>query len=644
MHQAHPSPHSHAHIGHIPEVITKFRLHLNPPDLLSCVNVSRLWHNVFIAALWETIDDTCFAWPTILQNHDSYDAQGHKDADWINSLFAKYGFFIRHLRLSWPVMIEAAYADNHCVRLVSLRIFPRQVTDKQYDEPRTHNNLEQLGDPRPLRVRLQAITGPVISAIFDGVLQPSMALSRSTAQQLRDWRTTQIYWLLALANPNLRALLLDWSLSRLARIDSDDFIYDSLAKLPYLEQVEVPDIDEPDLTRMLGQLPNLKCLYNHSYLTKNKSAPARTFNQIVWLSTLSTVDSLMFFTLLSRLPNLEFLRIHGMACEKVNTAAIMEGVLSRLKILHIKIQVMKKVDRRFATRFLPWMPELVEFGSRMLWSETAKVLAENNLKLKIFRQTQDYQSLHRYQRLKPKINVASILLELSLGLKTFNGIHHRITAQHLATHSWSCAGLEVFRCQIVGLPTLNKSDRVVLDNLSAIGSLSAEETPLSADPRHINVQGKQQHWLNMHGIVYDRLASLIHLTVLDLGWESRDVWKLEETIVRPSDAWSEAPIHETLELSLASGLHRLAPLTKLEVFGFDGVNYRIGKPELEWMARSWLRLKVMRGLHASAEPRLARLFSPRTVLREYMQTLRPDVVHEPAFPLGDNKYEDHLQS
>ncbi|KAK3835711.1 MAG: hypothetical protein J3R72DRAFT_451116 [Linnemannia gamsii] len=333
-----------------------------------------------------------------------------------------------------------------------------------------------------------------------------------------------------------------------------------------------------------------------------------------------------------------------MTCEKVDTAAIMEGVLSRLKILHIKIQVMKKVDRRFATRFLPWMPELVEFGSRMLWSETAKVLAEKNLKLKIFRQTQDCQSLQRYQRLKPKINVASILLELSLSLKTFNGILHRIIAQHLAAHSWSCAGLEVFRCQIVGLPTLRKPDCAVFDNISAIGSLSAEEIPLSADPRHIKVQGKQQHWLNMHGIVYDRLANLIHLTVLDLGWESRDVWKLEETIVRPSDAWSEAPIHEILELSLASGLERLAPLTKLEVFGFDGVNHRIGKPELEWVARSWLRLKVMRGLHASAEPRLARLFSPRSVLREYMQTLRPDVVHEPAFPLGDNKYEGHLQS
>ncbi|KAG0281910.1 hypothetical protein BGZ95_006417 [Linnemannia exigua] len=639
MHPAHPSPHPLTHIGHIPEVIATFRFHLSPPDLLSCVNVSRLWHNVFIAALWETIDDTLYGWPTILRNHDSDDAQGHRDADWINALFTKHGPFIRHLRLSWPVMIEAAYADNHCTRLLSLKILPRQITDRQSEEPQAHNP-GHLEVHRPMHVRLSAITGPVISPIFDGILEPSIILKRSTAQQLRDWRTTQIYWLLALANTNLRTLRLDRTLSRLAFVDSDDFIYDSLAKLPHLEQVEIPDIYEPDLTRMLGQLPNLKCFYNHSYIC----TVTRTFTQIVWLSTFSTVKSLMFFTLLSRLPNLEFFRVYSMPCEKIDAAAIMKGVFSRLKILHIEIQVMKRVDSRFATRFLPWMPELVEFGSRMLWPETAKTLAKKNLNLKIFRQTQDGQSLHRYQRLKPKINVASILLELSLSLKTFNGIHHRITAQHLATHLWSCAGLEVFRCQIVGLPTLKKSDRTAIDTLSVIGSLSAEDTALSEDSQHSKVREKQQHWLDIHGLVYDRLASLIHLTVLDLGWESRDVWRLERTIVRRHDAWSEAPIHDSLELSLASGLKRLAPLTKLEVFGFDGVNHRIGKPELEWMARSWHRLKVMRGLHASTEPRLARLFSPRTALREYMQILRPDVVHAPALPLGPAEYEDRLQS
>ncbi|KAF9129159.1 hypothetical protein BGW39_004427 [Mortierella sp. 14UC] len=345
----------------------------------------------------------------------------------------------------------------------------------------------------------------------------------------------------------------------------------------------------------------------------------------------------MFFTLLKRLPNLEFLRIYSMDCEKVDTAAIMDGEFSRLKILHIHAQVVKKVDRRFASRFLPWMPALVEFSSTMLWPETAKVLAEKNLKLETFRQSLDRKSLHRHQGILPMINVASILLELSSSLKTFNGVDHRITARHLQTHAWNCVGLEVFRCQIVGLPTLKKSDRAVIDTLSASGLLSAEETAPPPDPRQIEAQEKQQRWLNMHGLVYDRLASLIRLTVLDLGWESRDVRKLEETIVRPSDVWAEAPIHEILELSLTSGLERLAPLTKLEVFGFDGVNHGIGKPELEWMARSWPRLKVMRGLHASTEPRLARLFSPKTVLREYMQTLRPGVIHTPALLLGSAK-------
>ncbi|KAF9100686.1 hypothetical protein BGX29_006362 [Mortierella sp. GBA35] len=274
-----------------------------------------------------------------------------------------------------------------------------------------------------------------------------------------------------------------------------------------------------------------------------------------------------------------------MSCEKVDAAAILEGVPSRLKVLHIQSQ-MKKVDHRFATRTLPWMPELVEFRT--------------------------------------------LPLELSSGLTTFNGIHHRITAQHLADHRWICAGLKTFRCQIVRLPTLTKSDRALLDSISA-GSVSTE------DPHHIWALEKQQWWLDIHWIVYDQLASLTQLTVLDLGWEGRDVWRWEESIVRPSDVWSEEPIYETLELSLASGLDLLAPLTKLEVFGFDGVNHKIGKQELEWMARTWIRLKIMRGLHASTDPRITRLASGRTELQEYMQTLQPDVVHQAALPLSPSE-------
>ncbi|KAF9129158.1 hypothetical protein BGW39_004426 [Mortierella sp. 14UC] len=272
---------SRTRIAHIPEVIAKFRFHLSPPDLLPCIQVSRLWHDVFISALWETIDDTLFAWPTILQNHDSDEVQGHKDTDWINAVFAKYGLSIRHLRLSWPVMIEAAYAKNRCTRHLSLRILPRQMTDRQKYEPVSEVLYNGVGAVPLHRSSFQmAITGPILSPIFDGVLLPTMALSRSEAQQLRDWRITQVYWLLALANANLRTLVLNRALSDVVVVDSSDFIYDSLAKLPSLEQVDVV-IGQPDINRLLEQQPNLKCFCNYGYLTGNIGAPTRAFSQIV---------------------------------------------------------------------------------------------------------------------------------------------------------------------------------------------------------------------------------------------------------------------------------------------------------------------------------------------------------------------------
>ncbi|KAF9907759.1 hypothetical protein EC991_010629 [Linnemannia zychae] len=636
MFPADPLLDSGAHITSIPEVMAKFRFYLSPPDLYSCVQVSHLWHNVFMSALWETIDDTLYAWPKILEDHDSDEARGDKDIDWINDVFAKYGSFICHLRLSWPVMIEAAYTHGRCTRLLSLRILSLQLTTKQKCEPVPEDVYNDEDRGSYFRRFVPSATGPLLSPIFVGAFKAASASRRSEAQQLQNWRITQVYWLLILANVNLRTLGLDPMLSCIVHEDSRDFLYDSLAKLSRLEHVDMV-FSQPDLNRLLERQPSLRCFCNSGALTSNIGAPTRTFSQIVWFSTCTSIGSSLFFMLLKWLPNLEFLRFPGMRCENVNAAAIMEGELSRLKILHMYNNEMKRADRRFATRFLPWIPELVEFSTMMLWPETTKILAEKNPKLETFRQSTDLKPISRHHKLLPKINVASTLLESSSSLKTFNGILHRISARHLVTHSWACVRLEVFRCQIVGLPSLSRSDRTALHKLFIDRSFLGEEaTPPSA--RQIRALEKAQHWFNMHTLVYDRLASLIHLTVLDLGWNPGN--PDDQTVGRPYNRWGESYVHDSLELTLKSGLKRLAPLTSLKVFGFDGVNHNIGRRELEWMAKSWPQLKVMRGLHVPAEPARVVFYCPRKVLREYMQTLRPDIIHEAAPPLTFAEYED----
>ncbi|KAG0012263.1 hypothetical protein BGZ82_002672 [Podila clonocystis] len=50
----------------ISELATLVSSFLTTPDLFACVQVSSQWHNLFISALWHTIDDTTLSWSHIL--------------------------------------------------------------------------------------------------------------------------------------------------------------------------------------------------------------------------------------------------------------------------------------------------------------------------------------------------------------------------------------------------------------------------------------------------------------------------------------------------------------------------------------------------------------------------------------------------
>jgi hypothetical protein len=41
---------------------------LTPPRLLACVQVCSHWHEIFTPLLWQVIDDTNYAWPTLLKS------------------------------------------------------------------------------------------------------------------------------------------------------------------------------------------------------------------------------------------------------------------------------------------------------------------------------------------------------------------------------------------------------------------------------------------------------------------------------------------------------------------------------------------------------------------------------------------------
>ncbi|KAF9929293.1 hypothetical protein FBU30_001723 [Linnemannia zychae] len=160
-----------------------------------------------------------------------------------------------------------------------------------------------------------------------------------------------------------------------------------------------------------------------------------------------------------------------------------------------------------------------------------------------------------------------------------------------------------------------------------------------------------------HVQVYDQLALLTRLEVLDLGFEARNVYLSTRASIQinyPANRGANAqqrqdlastseqayldyggPHRETMRLTLNSGLDRLRSLVNLRVFGFEGVDHGIGEAELEWMAAHWPKLKVMRGLQEDTLPRI-RPDERKTELRLHMCKLRPNVRHEGTTPETDD--------
>ncbi|KAG0253017.1 hypothetical protein BGZ95_006467, partial [Linnemannia exigua] len=261
-------------------------------------------------------------------------------------------------------------------------------------------------------------------------------------------------------------------------------------------------------------------------------------------------------------------------------------------------------------------------------------------------------SLHSSDGKKYEVNVVGTLLRLLPELKTLDAINYSIEADYLLAEPWVCRDLQTFRCQIIGMNRLSVKEEDIYSTWVTGASLGdkegGKEKEEDVDSNHkdgaqdvVKVKGtveQRRQCYDLHGRVYSRLAEMTQLRVLDLGHEFRDFLEIfnkdnQETKFggRLYSKYSP-PISNTLELSLESGLGQLDSLKNMEVFGFEGVDHRIGIKELAWMAESWPRLRIMRGLH-DPWPFAVVYSDPETqMLMEYLEELRPSVKHE---GLGD---------
>lgn len=279
-----------------------------------------------------------------------------------------------------------------------------------------------------------------------------------------------------------------------------------------------------------------------------------------------------------------------------------------------------------------YIPSIVEWETRSeyLREDVALLLKDRCLNLETFRKTFPPWFINERHITGIRGNdPTNQFLITHRHLREFDSIENFIKVDEMLREQWTCMGLEWLTCRIVGLDRLTPVEEETAARIMPPGysaDLSEEET---------RVVEKFSRCRAQHLGVYDRLASLTRLKHLDLGYENRYPWEYKSGNWYVGEDGEEylrydPPTFDTLELTLESGLGRLGALKNLEMFGFECLNHKIGKTELDWMAKSWTKLNLMYGLDYE------RLYKfehdeNRAALREYFTKLRPDVVHDSSF-------------
>lgn len=156
--------------------------------------------------------------------------------------------------------------------------------------------------------------------------------------------------------------------------------------------------------------------------------------------------------------------------------------------------------------------------------------------------------------------------------------------------SWTCLGLRIFQCGIMGVPRLSSEEETFLKCIKR-NSLSNDDIE-----KEQRIQEKQQESWATQEQVLRYLAQFKNLQHLDIGFvrlpcrqrHKRWICTLNQRHYRMSNI----PVPDSLEMSMASGLAQLSTLSRLETFGFKEVDHRIGENELRWIAEHWTLKRV----------------------------------------------------
>ncbi|KAK3848534.1 MAG: hypothetical protein J3R72DRAFT_484751 [Linnemannia gamsii] len=635
-------------VFNLPELLTPIGSYLDPPDLLPGVKVCQLWNQVLIPLLWRVIDDSRYSWPNVLAEVVNSDrADRAQKEEQLRDVFTKYGRHIRDLHTDGFLTIVTAQAAGSCINLRILSIegnmrYHSQEAWGVQDLLRGCVGSDEVGE---------LLSKAILSPVFEGVIMPPF--KQDVEWISRRWIFTQRFWLLVLQNPQLEGLRFGHKAQIMFLKLQDAFIGRTLASLPKLTRLDNHLYSKVlSFSTVLEHLPQVQ--HYASYI-HHPVVPVfdRTFPQLQTFRSSATLYLREFFSLLSLLPNLEQLWIRSLYGETAQSMGIITNTAtSRLLGLHFtdaSKAVAKQMEPLLADVVLPRVPRLTSLSLRALYPSTVAALARHCPRLQSFQQIYARDSIHAINSFHFEVNVVGTLLRQCPNLTTLDAINYSIEADYLLAEPWVCRDLQTFRCQITGMNRSTVEKEEIYGTWATKASLKdreeeddKEEQEEEVDPdnkdeeqdRVKEMEEQRQRCHDLHERVYSRLAEMTRLRVLDLGNEFRYPYEISSVDIQETMiggrlyAGCSPPIANTLKLTLESGLGQLRSLKNLEVFGFEGVDHRIETKELAWMAESWPRLRIMRGLH-DLPPTVLVANDPKTrMLRETMEELRPYVKHE----------------
>ncbi|KAG0293307.1 hypothetical protein BGZ96_003026 [Linnemannia gamsii] len=614
----------------IQELVDYVGSYLDPPDLFSCVQVHSTWNHVFIPSLWGTIDDSLYHWPEYIDENHPYLSKEIKDPqDWMQRIFEKYGRHIRHLRTNFLVTIDAAFSSTHCVHLRSLDVLSYRKTTKA--ELQEDNRIRWEGSGlSELQKQQPAEAGPFLAPEFEGGIVPASIGLRLKSVQRTDWVTFQHFWLLVKRNRSLTTLKIGRFLLDLCRIKSPTVFHDLLAALPNLGTL-YHHLRYFNGHQLLGQLEHLHSFNSTFYSVPEALDHRKTFNNIRSFTRHNAISEQHVAWIIRDFPNLEHLGlgwIYSRPPSSPEDYRILGDSPLKLKELHVATVTSREI---FWSKIISLCPELRRFATHSVTKRVVEALIQHCRKLVELRETDNSNlrnALHNG-------HFMNSVLESFPDLKIFDCINSFVHVLYPLNKAWVCSDLETFRCQIF------VSDR-----------LTTEEEEMSKGRHNIiamvgrgRLVRKESQCLKGHYKMYDQLSTLTSLKVIDLGGCYRDdLLALDDNApyyqVDGHDYLDYGePMKNSMELSLSSGLGRLASLKRIEVFGFEGLDHRIGEAELDWMATAWPRLREIRGLHFDMLQYIE--FNKRKAeLRKHMRALRPEVKHLGSGCQKDNSTMD----